>query len=42
MPNVYLRSIEPPVTIVLAAFVGKAHRLMKCDGEIRMVDEHLQ
>jgi len=42
MPNDYLCSIEPPVTIVLAASVRKAHRLMKCDGENRMVDEHLQ
>jgi hypothetical protein len=39
MPDVYLRSIEPLIVIVLAACVGKAHRLMKCDAEKRMIDE---
>jgi hypothetical protein len=35
----YSCSIETLITIVLAAYVEKAHRLMKCDGERRMMDD---
>jgi hypothetical protein len=38
MPEVYLGSIEP-VTAIVLGWVGKAHRLMKCDAEKRMIDE---
>src|SRR5712672_1302169 len=40
MPDDYLRSIEPLIAIVLGCMRWKAHRLMKCDCEKRMIERH--